>query len=330
MPRTLEHEQLGSGARAANSGAVLRQSYTLPRVLVVNEDAQGEELVVQEIPYDKMAFAGAARQLPTKLNDWLTANNRCPCLPRQNAEQELAKKVEELARSNAELEQLAFVAAHDLQEPLRMVAAYTRLLSEKYRGRLDADADRYIAYANEGALRLQTLVCDLLSYSRLSRAEPARHEVDANLALAEALQNLRQAVDESGAEVHAAKLPVVAAHRPQLTQVFQNLIGNAIKFRREEKPVVSIEAEQVGHGWLFSVSDNGIGIAPEHAESVFAVFHRLHTREEYPGNGIGLAICRRVVERFGGRMWLESRLGEGSTFKFTLPAVDHSEKGGAR
>ena len=312
------------------ANVVSLQPTAKPRVLVSNEDARDGELVVQEVPYEKVDMAGSTSPAATNLDDWPTANKRCPCLPRRMAEEELAKKVEELRRSNRELEQFAFVAAHDLQEPLRMVAAYTRLLGEKYRGRLDADADRYISYACEGAVRLRTLICDLLSYSRVGRSDTARKEVDSNVALAEALKNVSETIRESGATVNAGALPMVAADRPQLTQVLQNLIGNAIKFRREEPPVISIEAAREGSSWQFRVSDNGIGIAPEHTDAVFSIFHRLHTREEYPGNGIGLAICKRIVEGLGGRIWLESRVGEGTTFKFTLPAVDHDEKGGAR
>jgi light-regulated signal transduction histidine kinase (bacteriophytochrome) len=312
------------------SGVVSHPSDTKSRVLILNEDTQGEDLIVQEVPYDASDFPGATGQASTKLNDWLVANTKCPCTPRRRAEEELAKKIEELGRSNRELEQFAFVAAHDLQEPLRMVAAYTRLLAEKYRGRLDADADRYIAHASEGAQRLQTLIQDLLSYSRVGRSETACKEVDSNFALADATKNLSHSISETGAVIDAAPLPTVAADRPRLTQVFQNLVGNAIKFRGEQAPRISIGAARTEDNcWQFSVRDNGIGIGQEHAEAVFAVFHRLHTRAEYPGNGIGLAICKRIVEGLGGRIWLESRPGEGTTCKFTLPAVDSDEKGGA-
>jgi signal transduction histidine kinase len=227
----------------------------------------------------------------------------------------------ELARSNRDLEQFAYVASHDLQEPLRMVAAYTQLLAERYQGKLDATADKYIHYAVDGALRMQALVQDLLTFSRVGRGGVDAKPVEAGAAVAAAVTNLKGAVGESDARVDYHNLPSVLGDRSQLTQLFQNLIGNAIKFRGGESPNISITAEGQRGQWLFAVSDNGIGIAPEHAEAVFAIFKRLHTREEYPGSGIGLAICKRIVEQSGGRIWVESQMGRGSTFKFTLPAV---------
>jgi signal transduction histidine kinase len=238
---------------------------------------------------------------------------------RRQAEEGLARKVEELARSNAELEQFAYIASHDLQEPLRMVATYTQLLAERYRGRLDENADKFIGYACEGALRMQTLVQDLLAFSRVGRDRAACKRVDCGAAMQEALLNLAPAIEESGAVVTHAALPVVWADRSQVTQVFQNLIGNAIKFRGKEAPAISVQAEKSGEQWLFSVSDNGIGIAPEYAENIFVVFQRLHTRTEYAGNGIGLAICKKIVERCGGKIWVEAQAGHGSIFKFTMP-----------
>jgi len=238
---------------------------------------------------------------------------------RRQAEEDLARKVEELARSNAELEQFAYIASHDLQEPLRMVATYTQLLAERYRGRLDENADKFIGYACEGALRMQALIQDLLAFSRVGRSGGACGCVDCNAALAEVLQSLGPAMKESGAVVTHGALPVVWADRSQVTQVFQNLIGNAIKFRGKEAPAISVQAEEVGRQWLFSVSDNGIGIAPEYAENIFVVFQRLHTRSEYAGNGIGLAICKKIIEHCGGKIWVEAQAGHGSVFKFTMP-----------
>ena len=246
-------------------------------------------------------------------------------LERRQAEEDLARKVDELARSNAELEQFAYIASHDLQEPLRMVAAYTQLLGERYRGRLDENADKFIGYACEGALRMQTLVRDLLAFSRIGRSDTACVRIDCGAAMAEVLQSLGPAIEESGAVVTHGALPVVWADRSQVTQVFQNLIGNAIKFRGKEAPAISVQAEEVGRQWLFSVSDNGIGIAPEYRENIFVVFQRLHTRTEYPGNGIGLAICRKIVERSGGKIWVEAQAGHGSTFRFTLPCAGPAE-----
>ncbi len=238
---------------------------------------------------------------------------------RHQAEKDLAKKVDELARSNADLEQFAYVASHDLQEPLRMVAAYTQLLSERYKGKLDENADKFIGYASEGALRMQVLIQDLLAFSRVGRKEGACESVDCNAVMDEVRQTLAPAIEESSAAISHGELPAVWANRTQMAQVFQNLIGNAIKFRKEEAPVISVRAEKQDHDWLFSVTDNGIGIAPEFSENIFIVFQRLHARTEYPGNGIGLAICKKIVERSGGRIWVDSEAGCGSTFRFTLP-----------
>lgn len=245
---------------------------------------------------------------------------------RRQAEEDLARKNEELARSNSDLEQFAYVASHDLQEPLRMVAAYTQLLGERYRGKLDAEADKFIGYASEGAVRMQTLIQDLLAFSRVGRKGPDAGRVDCDAAMAEVMMSMGPAIQESGAVVTYAALPTVWAERSQMTQLFQNLVGNAIKFRGQQKPQISIQVEKAGKQWLFSVSDNGIGIAPEHAEHIFVVFQRLHARTEYPGNGIGLAICKKIVERNGGKIWVESQPGHGSVFKFTLPNDGPDEK----
>jgi signal transduction histidine kinase len=226
---------------------------------------------------------------------------------------------EELARSNRDLEQFAYVASHDLQEPLRMVATYTQLLAERYQGKLDADADKYIHYAVDGALRMQKLVQDLLAFSRVGRQGLAPQNTDCNAVLETSWKNLEAAIRESGAVVEHAQLPVVMADSSQLVQVFQNLIGNAIKFRGSEPPAIRISAEEKGKEWVFSVEDNGIGIAAEHRENVFIIFRRLHTRAEYPGNGIGLSICKKIIEQHGGRIWVESEAGHGSNFRFTLP-----------
>jgi signal transduction histidine kinase len=235
------------------------------------------------------------------------------------AKQALQHKSEELARSNAELEQFAYVASHDLQEPLRMVASYTQLLARRYRGKLDADADEFIAFAVDGATRMQTLIRDLLSYSRITTQGRELNPMDATLACTTACSNLQSAIEESRAIVNIGALPMAAADETQLTQLFQNLIGNALKYRRERRPEIRIEARAMADAWRFSVQDNGIGIEPQYFERIFQMFQRLHTREEYPGTGIGLTLCRRIVERHGGRIWLESRPGEGSTFFFTIP-----------
>lgn len=239
---------------------------------------------------------------------------------RKAAEEELAQSVKELARSNHDLEQFAYVASHDLQEPLRMVAAYTQLLAEKYRGKLDEQADKYIHYAVDGATRMQTLIQDLLAFSRAGREGTEVADIDFNVVVRQALLNLEVAVKDSGTTVNFDSLPTLPANEAQLRQVFQNLIGNAMKFRGANAPQVRIVAEKDHEEWTFSIADNGIGIAPDHMESIFVVFHRLHTRQEYPGNGIGLSICKKIIERHGGRIWVESQEGRGSTFKFSLPA----------
>lgn len=249
---------------------------------------------------------------------------------RHQVEEDLAQKVDELARSNADLEQFAYIASHDLQEPLRMVAAYTQLLAERYTGKLDENADKFLGYASEGAVRMQVLIQDLLAFSRVGRNGLVSGNVDCNSVMEEVLQTLTGAIQESGATVTHGDLPAVWADRTQVVQIFQNLIGNAIKFRGTAPPVISMQAEKADQRWLFRVSDNGIGIAAEYAQNIFVVFQRLHARSEYAGNGIGLAICKKIVERDGGRIWVESQSGSGSTFKFTLPAHGPDERAGGQ
>ena len=247
---------------------------------------------------------------------------------RKRAQVSLAEKVEELARSNADLEQFAYVASHDLQEPLRMVSAYTQLLAERYRGKLDDQADKYIHYAIDGATRMQSLIQDLLAFSRVGRQEYAFAIRDCNQLVDSAVENLRAAILETGAAVTHAPLPQLMANGSQLQQVFQNLIGNAIKFHGPKSPIIEISASKQGAEWLFSVADNGIGISAEHADNVFIIFNRLHTRTEYAGNGIGLAICKKIVERHGGRILAKPHEGGGTVFNFTLPAALDSERQG--
>jgi PAS domain S-box-containing protein len=240
---------------------------------------------------------------------------------RKQAEEALGEKARELARSNAELEQFAYVASHDLQEPLRMVASFTQLLAERYQGRLDEKADQYIGFAVEGANYMQSLIDDLLSYSRVtSRARPFQ-PTDCNLVLQRALANLRVSIAESQSEISAGPLPTLMADESQLVQLLLNLIANAIKFHGVKPPHITVSARLEADEWFFSVQDNGIGIEPRYFERIFVIFQRLHSRRSaYPGTGIGLAICKKVVERHGGRIWLESIPGEGTTFYFTLPA----------
>lgn len=237
--------------------------------------------------------------------------------------QESEQRAVNLARSNADLEQFAYVASHDLQEPLRAVVSYVQLLQKRYAGQLDERADKYIGYAVEGGQRMQTLINDLLTYSRVGRGVEELEPIDSQVALSRALASLSTAIDDSGVTVTADELPVVLANETMLAQLFQNLIGNAIKFRGDEPLRIHVSAERGDEEWLFAVRDNGIGIAPEYTERIFVIFQRLHGREEYPGTGIGLAICKKIVERHGGRIWVESAPGSGATFFFTLPDQQH-------
>jgi signal transduction histidine kinase len=227
----------------------------------------------------------------------------------------------QLQRANADLQQFAYVASHDLQEPLRMVTSYLQLLAQRYHAQLDADAQEFIGYAVEGAQRMQTLILDLLAYSRVETQDAEWTETDSAAVLELALSDLRLTVAESGAVVTHDPLPTVRAVAGQLRQVFENLISNALKFRGPEPPRIHLAAQRQGTEWVFSVRDTGIGLDPTQAERIFQMFQRLHTRKEYPGTGIGLAICKRIVERHGGRIWVESTPGQGATFFFTLPAV---------
>ncbi len=242
-------------------------------------------------------------------------------IERRRAELSLQAHAQELARSNEELQQFAYVASHDLQEPLRMVASYTQLLARRYRGKLDSDADEFIGYAVDGVNRMQRLIQDLLTYSRVGTRAHEFKPIDAGQALGKALANLKASVDETGATLVQGKLPPVMADETQLIQLFQNLVGNALKFHGQAPPRVLVEAEREGPMWRFTVEDNGIGIEPQYYERIFVIFQRLHGKEEYAGTGIGLAICKKIVERHGGRIGLDSQPGQGTTFWFTLPAV---------
>jgi PAS domain S-box-containing protein len=244
---------------------------------------------------------------------------------RKAAEQHLLQTVEELNRSNEELGQFAYIASHDLQEPLRMVASYTQLLSRRYQGRLDTDADEFIAFAVDGATRMQHLIDDLLAYSRVGTKGQDLLETSSEDALRQALLNLRSAIGESGAVVTHDPLPTVLADEMQLVQLFQNLVGNAIKYQDPGVPRIHVSAiRNSGKKWIFAVQDNGLGIDPLYFDKIFGVFQRLHGRDEFAGTGIGLAICKKIVERHGGSISVESKPGHGSTFRFALASGGRS------
>jgi PAS domain S-box-containing protein len=252
---------------------------------------------------------------------------------RKLAEEALEKAAAELARSNKELEQFAYVASHDLQEPLRMITSYTQLIAKRYQSQLDKDAKEFMQFAVDGAMRMQKLIQGLLEYSRVGTRGKPFVQASCKEAVRSAVANLAIAIEEAGAQVTHDALPEVMGDPVQLTQLFQNLIGNALKFRSQAVPHVQIGAERQRRAdaaalnmppdeWIFQVRDNGIGIEPQYFERIFVIFQRLHTQDQYPGTGIGLAICKKIVERHGGRIWLESTSGEGTTFYFALPAMD--------
>jgi PAS domain S-box-containing protein len=240
-------------------------------------------------------------------------------LERQRADAVLQNQKQDLIRSNDELQQFAYVASHDLQEPLRMITSYLELLERRYKGQLDTRADKFIGYAVDGATRMQILINDLLKYSRVGTQGQNFEPVDCEKVLQNVLTNLQVAIAENNAVITHSPLPPVNADVTQLTQLFQNLIGNALKFRREEPPQIHVGVEWTNGKWLFSVRDNGIGIESQYTNRIFVIFQRLHSRAEYSGTGMGLAICKKIVERHGGKLWVESNPGEGSTFYFTLP-----------
>jgi signal transduction histidine kinase len=244
-----------------------------------------------------------------ELNELAKANDR------------LDAQTQDLERSNAELEQFAYVASHDLQEPLRKVASFTQLLQRRYSGQLDERADEYINFAADGAKRMQTLINDLLAFSRVGRLRERQIEVNLGEVLSQALAGLSTLIEETHATINAGELPAVRGEPALLSLVFQNLVANALKFHGPQRPIVHIRARREDADWLVSCSDNGIGIDPRHAERIFVIFQRLHAKDEYAGTGIGLAMCRKIIEYHGGRIWLEPDAGEGSTFSFTLPAA---------
>lgn len=262
----------------------------------------------------------ANEDLQREVRDRQTAQAQLETLNTE-LERRVTDRTEELRRSNEDLEQFAYVASHDLQEPLRAVTMYVELLERRYGEALDADAHKYIAYASGGAKRMRELIRDLLSYSRASTGQQEVQVVDANLPFERAVRNVRESLESIGGEIVRSPLPQVHADKTQLAQIFQNLLSNAVKYHSERPLKIEVSAEADGDGAVtFRVCDNGIGIDPEYAKQIFEPFRRLHTRETYPGSGLGLSICKRLVERHGGRLWVESTPGEGSTFFFRFPA----------
>lgn len=244
---------------------------------------------------------------------------------RKQVEAELARRLAELARSNVELERFAYVASHDLQEPLRMVASYTQLIERRYKDKLDTDANEFIAYAVDGVLRMQQLINALLEFARVDTRGKAFVPTDCNILLEQTIIDQKHAIQESETTITYDHLPTVMGDAAQLRRVFQNLLNNAIKFRSTKPPSIHVSAQSDNELWVFSIRDNGIGIAAEYIERIFVIFQRLHNRGEYDGTGIGLAICKKIIERHDGRIWVESQAGQGSTFYFTIPMVPRNQ-----
>ena len=302
-------------------------------IIIINEgEIQGTEALVRDITgvkqaeKDKEELLEKERQLTEELS---SANEELQAISEEvltsneelrHAQNNLTQLVSELKVSNKELEQFAYVASHDLQEPLRMITSFTQLLEKRYKGQLDSDADDYIGFIVDGAHRMKDLIDDLLEFSRLNSVR----EFDLiimEIALEDVLRNLKQTIKESKAQITHDYLPNILGDHIQIVQLLQNLIGNAIKFKGKNHPEIHISAQDQGNEWLFGVNDKGIGIDNYYQKQIFSIFKRLHTREEYPGTGIGLSISKRIVKRHGGQIWVESELGKGSTFYFTIPKV---------
>lgn len=305
---------LPDGEALESVGQIRRKSPEL--ALVVLSGREDEELAIQAVRLGAQDYLVKGVLHPKMLIRVLRY-----AVQRKLTEKELEQKTIELQRSNSDLEQFAYIASHDLKEPLRMISSYTKLLAKRYKGRLDSDADEFIRYAVEGANRMERLIEDLLAYSRVSTRSKPVQPVDSESCFQEVVDSLRMAIEDSGAIVTHDPLPMVMSDPTQLGQVFQNLIGNGIKFRGSEDPRIHVTATRNDDEWRFCVSDNGIGLDPEFTPRIFEIFQRLHGGEKYPGTGIGLAICKRTVERHGGRIWAESRGEKGSKFYFTLPFV---------
>ncbi|HVM27541.1 MAG TPA: ATP-binding protein [Mycobacteriales bacterium] len=320
LTRVLFVAVLASVATAVVAGlllyAALRTWVILPVQALASEtrtvrSGQLDHEVKVDGPPDIVELADDVEAMRRGLVEQLAALERT----REKQEQQ----AEELRRSNRDLEQFAYVASHDLQEPLRKVSSFCQMLERRYKGQLDERADQYIEFAVDGAKRMQLLINDLLAFSRVGRMSDGSAEVDMDGVVAEALRNLSTAVEESGAVVTSEPLPVVHGERRLLVQLLQNLIGNAVKFAGDEPPRVRIEVQHVDDCWEFAVTDNGIGIEPQYAERIFVIFQRLHAKSEYAGTGIGLALCKKIVEHHGGSIWLDPTPGPGTTFRWRLP-----------
>lgn len=309
--------------RLRSDGSTIAISLTVSPIRDLGGNIIGASSIARDITQRKqgeekfrhfLEHIDAEKKALDRVNDEL----RMEISQRQKTEEELQAKSRELERSNADLEHFAYIASHDLQEPLRMVASYLELLAKRYQGQLDEKADKFIGYAVDGAARMQKLIEGLLAYARVERQGKALGATDCEAVLQATLLNLQVTIEEKSARVSHDPLPTVLGDADQLTILFQNLIGNALKFCQNQPPCVHIGATMQDSEWVFAVRDNGIGIVPEHAGRIFMMFQRLHTRTQYAGLGIGLAIAKKIVERHGGRMWVEAQSGQGSTFFFTL------------
>ena len=309
LARIESHLSLRNLQKQLKEQNVLLQEEITSR-LAVEKTLQEKNLILQQEISTRRAVEKALQEQNLVLQQEISN--------RQRAESALLKSNQELARSNAELEQFAYVASHDLQAPLATIASYAQLLEKRYKDQLDSKASKFIDNIVHGCTRMQTLIDDLLEYSRVGRSRKPFQLTDCNHAVEQALANLQGAIRQTQAVVTYSELPAVMGDISQLVQLFQNLVGNSIKYRHDAPPVVHITACKQEKDWLFSVSDNGIGIATQHQARIFQIFQRLHTQKEYSGTGIGLAICQKIVERHGGYIWVESQPGQGSTFYFTV------------
>ena len=309
LARIESHLSLRNLQKQLKEQNVLLQEEITSR-LAVEKTLQKKNLILQQEISTRRAVEKALQEQNLVLQQEISN--------RQRAESALLKSNQELARSNAELEQFAYVASHDLQAPLATIASYAQLLEKRYKDQLDSKASKFIGNIVQGCTRMQTLIDDLLEYSRVGRSRKPFQLTDCNHAVEQALANLQGAIRQTQAVVTYSELPAIMGDISQLVQLFQNLVGNSIKYRHDAPPVVHITACKQEKDWLFSVSDNGIGIATQHQARIFQIFQRLHTQKEYSGTGIGLAICQKIVERHGGYIWVESQPGQGSNFYFTL------------